>query len=91
MYSLTKESRPKRRCLSRMENTVLGNALEGVPEEEEGEEEEKPKDSNIEGTENIDGEEAVRYLVNYSFPQLVLTLLSNLNREDQGRAEGSGL
>ncbi|XP_071372845.1 histone-binding protein N1/N2-like [Centroberyx affinis] len=37
--------------LARMENTVLGNALEGVPEEEE---EEKPKDSNIESTENID-------------------------------------
>ncbi|XP_047445459.1 histone-binding protein N1/N2-like [Mugil cephalus] len=41
--------------LARMENTVLGNALEGVPEEEEEEGEEKPpKDSNIEGTENID-------------------------------------
>lgn len=37
-----------------MENSVLGNALEGVPEEEE---EEKPKDSNIESTKNIDGEE----------------------------------
>ncbi|MEQ2158607.1 hypothetical protein GOODEAATRI_014094, partial [Goodea atripinnis] len=39
--------------LARMENSVLGNALEGVPEEEEGEEE-KPKDSNIESTENFD-------------------------------------
>ncbi|AWP04434.1 putative histone-binding protein N1/N2-like [Scophthalmus maximus] len=38
--------------LSRMENSVLGNALEGVPEEEE--DKEKPKDSNVEGTENID-------------------------------------
>uniref|UniRef100_A0A3Q0SKA0 Nuclear autoantigenic sperm protein n=1 Tax=Amphilophus citrinellus TaxID=61819 RepID=A0A3Q0SKA0_AMPCI len=38
--------------LARMENSVLGNALEGVPEEEE--DEEKPKDSKIEGTENID-------------------------------------
>ncbi|XP_034469363.1 histone-binding protein N1/N2-like isoform X1 [Hippoglossus hippoglossus] len=38
--------------LARMENSVLGNALEGVPEEEE--EEEKPKDSNVESTENID-------------------------------------
>lgn len=37
-----------------MENSVLGNALEGVPEEEE---EEKPQDSNIESTKNIDGEE----------------------------------
>ena len=39
-----------------MENTVLGNALTGVPEEEEDGEDE-PKDSNIERTENIDGEE----------------------------------
>ncbi len=38
-----------------MENSVLGNALEGVPEEEE--DEEKPKDSNVDSTENIDGEE----------------------------------
>lgn len=36
-----------------MENSVLGNALEGVPEEEE--EEEKPKDSNVESTDNVDG------------------------------------
>ncbi|KAK5616149.1 hypothetical protein CRENBAI_016624 [Crenichthys baileyi] len=41
--------------LARMENGVLGNALEGVPEEEEEGEEEKPKDSsNIESTENLD-------------------------------------
>lgn len=33
---------------------MLGNALEGVPEEED---EEKPKDSNVESTENIDGEQ----------------------------------
>lgn len=43
-----------------MENSVLGNALEGVPQEEEGEGDEgeakpKPKVSNVEGTENIDG------------------------------------
>lgn len=38
-------------CFS-MENSVLGNALEGVPEEEE---EEKPKESNVDSTENIDG------------------------------------
>uniref|UniRef100_A0A8C8HYZ9 Nuclear autoantigenic sperm protein n=2 Tax=Oncorhynchus tshawytscha TaxID=74940 RepID=A0A8C8HYZ9_ONCTS len=37
--------------LARMENGVLGNALTGVPEEEE---EEKPKDSNIESTDNVD-------------------------------------
>lgn len=42
-----------------MENSVLGNALEGVPQEEGEEDEEaeqKPKESNVEGTENIDGE-----------------------------------
>ncbi|XP_053185979.1 nuclear autoantigenic sperm protein-like [Scomber japonicus] len=38
--------------LARMENSVLGNALEGVPE---GEDEEKPpKDSNVESTESVD-------------------------------------
>ncbi|XP_053739500.1 histone-binding protein N1/N2-like [Synchiropus splendidus] len=37
--------------LARMENSVLGNALEGVPEEED---EEKPKDSNIESAESVD-------------------------------------
>uniref|UniRef100_A0A3B4A1N2 Tetratricopeptide SHNi-TPR domain-containing protein n=1 Tax=Periophthalmus magnuspinnatus TaxID=409849 RepID=A0A3B4A1N2_9GOBI len=49
--------------LARMENSVLGNALQGVPEEdeeeeEEEEEEEKPKDSNMEmeSTENLDEE-----------------------------------
>ncbi|XP_075877050.1 nuclear autoantigenic sperm protein-like [Nelusetta ayraudi] len=43
--------------LARMENSVLGNALEGVPQEEGEEDEEaeqKPKESNVEGTENID-------------------------------------
>uniref|UniRef100_A0A3B3WKC9 Tetratricopeptide SHNi-TPR domain-containing protein n=1 Tax=Poecilia mexicana TaxID=48701 RepID=A0A3B3WKC9_9TELE len=39
-------------CGMLMENSVLGNALEGVPEEEE--EEEKPKDSNVESVENVD-------------------------------------
>lgn len=34
---------------------MLGNALEGVPEKDE----EKPKDSNVESTENIDGEENI--------------------------------
>lgn len=36
-----------------MENTVLGNALEGVPEESEGEE--QPSNSNIENADNLDG------------------------------------
>ncbi|KAF3690634.1 Nuclear autoantigenic sperm protein [Channa argus] len=39
--------------LARMENSVLGNALEGVPEEE-GEEEEQPNNSNIESASNLD-------------------------------------
>ncbi|XP_060890401.1 nuclear autoantigenic sperm protein-like isoform X2 [Labrus mixtus] len=40
--------------LARMENSVLGNALEGVPEESE--EEEQPKDSNVESANNLDEE-----------------------------------
>lgn len=39
--------------LVRMENSVLGNALEGVPEESE--EEEQPSNSNIECANNLDG------------------------------------
>lgn len=35
-----------------MENTVLGNALEGVPESEG---EEKPESQNIESANNLDG------------------------------------
>lgn len=44
-------------CFCRMENSVLGNALEGVPEEEEEVDDEgkNPKDSIVDGTENIDG------------------------------------
>ncbi|CAI5637175.1 unnamed protein product [Oreochromis niloticus] len=38
--------------LARMENSVLGNALEGVPEESE--EEEQPSSSNVESTDNLD-------------------------------------
>ncbi|XP_034737456.1 nuclear autoantigenic sperm protein isoform X2 [Etheostoma cragini] len=40
--------------LARMENSVLGNALEGVPEESE--EEEQPNSSNIESANNLDEE-----------------------------------
>jgi len=40
--------------LVRMENSVLGNALEGVPEESE--EEEQPNGSNIESANNLDGQ-----------------------------------
>ncbi|KAK1165085.1 histone-binding protein N1/N2-like isoform X3 [Acipenser oxyrinchus oxyrinchus] len=41
--------------LARVENGVLGNALEGVPEEEEGVgEEEKKEDSKIESADNLD-------------------------------------
>lgn len=39
---------------------MLGNALEGVPEEED--EEDTPKDSNVESTENLDGEKILNYL-----------------------------
>ncbi|XP_063748323.1 histone-binding protein N1/N2-like isoform X2 [Eleginops maclovinus] len=42
--------------LARMENSVLGNALEGVPEESEEEEEEQPNSSNIESANNLDEE-----------------------------------
>ena len=35
-----------------MENSVLGNALEGVPEESE---EDQPNDSKIESANNLDG------------------------------------
>ncbi|XP_047443284.1 nuclear autoantigenic sperm protein isoform X2 [Mugil cephalus] len=38
--------------LARMENSVLGNALDGVPEESE--EEEQPSNSNIESANNLD-------------------------------------
>ncbi|XP_059198042.1 nuclear autoantigenic sperm protein isoform X4 [Centropristis striata] len=41
--------------LARMENSVLGNALEGVPEESE--EEEQPDSSNIESANNLDDED----------------------------------
>uniref|UniRef100_A0A3P9H935 Nuclear autoantigenic sperm protein (histone-binding) n=1 Tax=Oryzias latipes TaxID=8090 RepID=A0A3P9H935_ORYLA len=41
--------------LARMENGVLGNALEGVPEESE--EEEQPSNSNIESADNLDDDE----------------------------------
>ncbi|XP_034035392.1 nuclear autoantigenic sperm protein-like isoform X2 [Thalassophryne amazonica] len=40
--------------LARMENSVLGNALEGVPEESE--EEQQPSDSNIESASNLNDE-----------------------------------
>lgn len=42
-----------------MENGVLGNALEGVPEESE--EEEQPKNSNIESANNLDGQYQVLF------------------------------
>ncbi|XP_057697520.1 nuclear autoantigenic sperm protein isoform X4 [Corythoichthys intestinalis] len=42
--------------LARMENTVLGNALEGVPEESE--DEVPPNNSNIESANNLDEEDA---------------------------------
>ncbi|XP_024134195.1 nuclear autoantigenic sperm protein isoform X6 [Oryzias melastigma] len=41
--------------LARMENGVLGNALEGVPEESE--EEEQPSNSNVESADNLDDDD----------------------------------
>ncbi|KAM4548325.1 nuclear autoantigenic sperm protein isoform 2-T2 [Odontesthes bonariensis] len=41
--------------LARMENSVLGNALEGVPEESE--EEEQPSNPNIESANNLDDDD----------------------------------
>lgn len=41
--------------LARMENSVLGNALEGVPDESE--EEEQPNNSNIENANNLDDDD----------------------------------
>ncbi|XP_070764932.1 histone-binding protein N1/N2-like [Enoplosus armatus] len=41
--------------LARMENSVLGNALEGVPEESE--EEEQPNNPNIESANNLDDDD----------------------------------
>ncbi|XP_041705299.1 histone-binding protein N1/N2 isoform X6 [Coregonus clupeaformis] len=45
--------------LARVENTVLGNALEGVPEEssEEGGEGEKPDNSKFESADNLDDDD----------------------------------
>uniref|UniRef100_A0A8C7I2A1 Histone-binding protein N1/N2-like n=1 Tax=Oncorhynchus kisutch TaxID=8019 RepID=A0A8C7I2A1_ONCKI len=40
--------------LARVENTVLGNALEGVPEESSEEEGEKPDNSKIESADNLE-------------------------------------
>ncbi|XP_055363778.1 nuclear autoantigenic sperm protein isoform X4 [Betta splendens] len=42
--------------LARMENSVLGNALEGVPEEEE-EQQQQPNGSNIESANNLDDDD----------------------------------
>lgn len=42
--------------LARMENTVLGDALEGVPEES-SEEGEKQENSKFESADNLDGEQ----------------------------------
>uniref|UniRef100_A0A3Q1EW66 Nuclear autoantigenic sperm protein (histone-binding) n=1 Tax=Acanthochromis polyacanthus TaxID=80966 RepID=A0A3Q1EW66_9TELE len=55
--------------LARMENSVLGNALEGVPEESE--EEEQPSNSNIESANNLDGQCIEVFKV---LPYFILTL-----------------
>lgn len=71
-----------------MENSVLGNALEGVPEEDE--EEGKPKDPNIESAENLDGEQTGRHPGPSTAAGCNSALLLVI-REDQRRAEGSGV
>lgn len=74
-----------------MENSVLGNALEGVPVEEAEEEDvEKPKDSNAE---TLDGEQT-GFLLQLTACWSLVTLSLSLSltvREDQRRAEGSGI
>lgn len=55
-----------------MENSVLGNALEGVPEESE-EEEEQPKNSNIENADNLDGQYK-SYFIYFIFLKVVIML-----------------
>lgn len=55
----------------RMENSVLGNALEGVPEESE-EEEQQPNNPNIESANNLDGQ-----CKNYSTPVTFFPFVKN--------------
>ncbi|XP_069560830.1 histone-binding protein N1/N2-like isoform X2 [Brachyistius frenatus] len=43
--------------LARMENSVLGNALDGVPEESEEEEQQQPSNSNTESANNDDDDD----------------------------------
>lgn len=44
-----------------MENGVFGNALQGVPEESE--EEEQPSNSNIESADSLDGQYKVSFVL----------------------------
>ncbi|KAM7378981.1 hypothetical protein PAMP_004564 [Pampus punctatissimus] len=66
--------------LARMENSVLGNALEGVPEgEEDGE---KPKDSNVESTESVDEKTRDELRVQ------VYDAMAEKKKEDEEKVEG---
>ncbi|XP_028450003.1 histone-binding protein N1/N2 isoform X1 [Perca flavescens] len=67
--------------LARMENSVLGNALEGVPEDED---EEKPKDSNVDSTENIDEKTRDELRVQ------VYDAMAEKKNEDSDKAEDKG-
>ncbi|XP_039670498.1 histone-binding protein N1/N2-like isoform X1 [Perca fluviatilis] len=66
--------------LARMENSVLGNALEGVPEDED---EEKPKDSNVDSTENIDEKTRDELRVQ------VYDAMAEKKNEDSDKVEGN--
>uniref|UniRef100_A0A3Q0RLT6 Nuclear autoantigenic sperm protein (histone-binding) n=1 Tax=Amphilophus citrinellus TaxID=61819 RepID=A0A3Q0RLT6_AMPCI len=78
--------------LARMENTVLGNALEGVPEE--GEEEEQPSNSNVESADNLDGQYlgASEFLHTYSmcnklFISCMFLLGTEMEEEEVGNLQ----
>ncbi|KAF6719736.1 Nuclear autoantigenic sperm protein [Oryzias melastigma] len=71
--------------LARMENSVLGNALEGVPEEDE--DEDKPKDSNVESTEGID-EEARDELRVQVYDAMAEKKNEEEEKADKGQSEG---
>ncbi|XP_035509239.1 nuclear autoantigenic sperm protein [Morone saxatilis] len=74
--------------LARMENSVLGNALEGVPEESE--EEEQPNNSNIESANNLNDEtrDELRKQVYDAMAEKDKTEAGELESEDgQGDAE----
>ncbi|XP_048845797.1 histone-binding protein N1/N2-like isoform X1 [Brienomyrus brachyistius] len=69
--------------MARMENTVLGNALDGVPEEE-SEEAAKQDDSKIESADNLDEETRDELRV-----QVYDAMSEKEGKSEKGKAEGS--